>query len=127
MLSKQEEQAERKEVLENDKRLREQGSTFLDHQHDEAGGRFKEVGASNVIGSTEMIAGAYPAASSAHQTELPPEKPLGYDINALEPLEPSVTHGSAAQSESAPLPTPGDVERTTEPLLSSRRNYRRTT
>jgi hypothetical protein len=30
MLSKQEEQAERKEVLENDKRIREQASTFLE-------------------------------------------------------------------------------------------------
>jgi len=73
-------QAERQAVLENDRLLREQqqGSTF--HQHaqaaanDTAGGRHAAIGAPRVVGSSPGVAGMYPAASSAHQTELPAEK-----------------------------------------------------
>jgi hypothetical protein len=40
MLSKQEEQLERRETLDNDRLVREQGSTFLFHTHNELIGGF---------------------------------------------------------------------------------------
>ena len=64
MLSKQEEEQERRETLENDLRvLRERGSTF--HQHaqsaanDTGGGRFASLGAPHVTGSSAVP--IYPA------------------------------------------------------------------
>jgi len=72
------EQAERREVLENDKRVREQASTFLEQTHDDLGGRFTQISPMHVVGTTEKS--PYPAASAAHQTELPPEPPLVYSV-----------------------------------------------
>jgi len=95
MLSRQEEEQERRETLENDRLMREQqrGSTFHQHGLSQAaelsGGRFAATGAPRVIGSTPSPASQYPAASSAHQTELPREEPLGIDINAMPELEPA--------------------------------------
>jgi len=40
MLSSQEEQIERARTLENDRKVREQGSTFLSHTHSDLGGRY---------------------------------------------------------------------------------------
>jgi hypothetical protein len=79
MLSHQEEQIERRRVLENDKRIREQGSTFLAHTHNDlAGGRFAAVGAATVIGSTAVP--QYPQASTPFQRDpVPDEPPLGLD------------------------------------------------
>jgi hypothetical protein len=88
MLSKQEEEQERRATIENDRLVREaehrriqrEGTTMYQHAqsaaNDEAGGRFASVNPTRVIGATPNIAAAYPAASTAHQTELPPEPPL---------------------------------------------------
>jgi hypothetical protein len=78
MLSKQEEQAERVGVMRNDARVRElQVSAYIHHQHDDALGRFREVGASNVIGSTAVP--QYPAASALFRNDpVPDEPPFGY-------------------------------------------------
>ena len=90
MLTDQEEQAERQRVLQNDARVREQSrngdtGTYLSHTHiDDAGGRFAQVNAAKVVGQSPAIAAAYPAASAAHQTELPPEELLGFSVNDLE-------------------------------------------
>ena len=85
-------QFERRATLDNDlKVLQQQGSTF--HQHAQAQadelsqGRFAATRAPRVIGSTPTPASQYPAASAAHQTELPPEPPLGFDNPTLD--EPS--------------------------------------
>ena len=43
MLSSQEEQIERARTLENDRKVREQGSTFLSHTHSDLGGRYALV------------------------------------------------------------------------------------
>jgi hypothetical protein len=94
MLSKQEEDLERREVFENDRKLREaeqrakdQSGTFLSHTHiDDAGGRFTAVNAATVIGSGPGVAAAYPAASAAHQTALPDEPLTGYRIDEM-PVE----------------------------------------
>jgi hypothetical protein len=124
MLSRQEEERERREVLANDRRVREQGQagTFLSHTHSDAGGRFAAVGAATVIGSKADVAAAYPAASAAHQTELPPENPLGYSVEAM--TEPSLEQPSSftAQATGEPtapsstIPLIDDVERVGSPL-----------
>jgi hypothetical protein len=49
---------------------------------DEAGGRFAKLTPTTVIGQSE--AARYPKASSAHQTELPPEPPFGVPIDVVE-------------------------------------------
>lgn len=88
-------EAERRRVLANDARLRDQSrngdtGTFLSHTHiDDAGGRFAVVNAAKVVGQSPGIAASYPAASAAHQTALPPEEPLGYPIDAMPGLETS--------------------------------------
>ena len=107
MLSRQEEEAEQRRVF-ADQSLPNRASTF--HQHALADaqtprGRFSAIDAAYVVGSKPDVACAYPAASSAHQTELPPEPSLGYSVDALEPLEPLL---SSAQGNS-PNPACGDV------------------
>jgi hypothetical protein len=93
MLSKQEEEQERREVLENDRKVREQqrGGTF--HQYaqstanDEAGGRFAAVNSVSVVGAEPVV--KYPAAAAHQADPVPTEPPTGYDINEMLPLEPS--------------------------------------
>ena len=100
--SAQDEQRERQRVFAQDQSLR--GSTFHQHALADANtpqGRFSAHAAATVIGSKARIASAYPAASAAHQTELPPEPPTGYAIDAMPDLE--VT--SLASSPQAPDPT----------------------
>jgi hypothetical protein len=105
-------QAERRETLDNGlKVLQQQGSTFYQHglaQADETNqGRFAATGSPRVIGSTPTPA-QYPAASAAHQTELPPEKPLGYSIDAMPVDEPSTTSPSVeATDDPADAPLSG--------------------
>jgi hypothetical protein len=78
------------------------GGTF--HQHavaqslDTAGGRFgAAMGAPTVIGAKPSVASQYPAASSAHQVELPREEPLGFAIDQM-PIEPSAEAPSVSSS-----------------------------
>jgi hypothetical protein len=116
MLSKHEEERERRETLENDRRVREQqkqseASTF--HQHaqaaadDLAGGRFAGVNPSTVVGSEPAV--KYPAASPTWQIQLPDEPPLGFDNPALDESsmaasigETSAPAGATASSEKLP-------------------------
>jgi len=110
MLSSQEERAERQRVFAQDQSLRNQGSTF--HQHaladaDTPRGRFSVIDAAYVVGSKPDVASAYPAASSAHQTELPREPALGYRINDLEP---------SADLLSSPAEQPGPTSDDPSPL-----------
>ena len=105
MLSRQEEERERRETLENDRLVREQqrGSTF--HQHavsqaaDLAGGRFGSLGAPHVVGSQPTPRSP---AAAAHQADpVGPEPPTGYDVNAMPGFE-SSTDLSAVESSAAP-------------------------
>jgi phage tail protein X len=99
--------------------------TFLSHTHiDDAGGRFAAVNAATVVGSAPGIAQQYPAASSAHQVQLPDELPTGYDINEMPPLDPIPEQGietdeardiGGAEAPSAPL----DVEHAAPPSFSN--------
>jgi hypothetical protein len=124
MLSKQEEAQERREVLENDRLLREQQKASTFHQHaqaqadETAQGRFRATGTPRVIGSTPSPAAQYPAASSAHQTELPREEPLGYSVDAMSGLE-----NPADVSVVSPSAEPGGAAAPSVPprMLSRRR------
>jgi hypothetical protein len=131
MLCRQEEEQERIETLRNDLLVRQQqqnASTF--HQHAQAQadelsqGRFAAIGSPRVIGATPSPASQYPAASAAHQTELPPENPLGYSVEAMpsdEPLEvSSFAQGQLGGAAGAPSAAP-DVERAAPPPFSSKR------
>jgi hypothetical protein len=102
LLSRQEEMLERQRTFENDLKLREQqGRVFAQdqslprqattmHAFAEADantprGLFSAVEAATVIGSKSGVASVYPAASAAHQIQLPNEPPTGYRIDELEP------------------------------------------
>src|SRR5262252_7677577 len=106
-------QAERRATLENDRRVREQSKngdtgTFLSHTHiDDAGGRFATVNAAKIVGQSPAIAASYPAASAAHQTELPPEPSLGFSIDELPGFESSMaTSSSSVEATGDPADAP---------------------
>ena len=87
MLSRQEEQEERKQVIANERRLRNQATTFSQFGESDAAtslGRFSAVSNATVIGSTPTPAAAYPAAFLQHDP-VPDENPLGVDINDMPP------------------------------------------
>jgi hypothetical protein len=93
MLSRQEDDYERRATLENDlKVLEQQGSTFHRHAQSQADevnqGRFAATGAPRIVGGSPGVAAMYPAAAPSHQVSLPPEEPLGYSIDQM-PTEPS--------------------------------------
>jgi hypothetical protein len=88
MTTEAEEQAERREVLRNDQRVREQGSTYYGHTHSDLGGRFALAqGREQIIGeSPTPIYPALPASSPWAGPDLVgKEPPVGYSVNALEP------------------------------------------
>ena len=112
-LSRHEEQNDRLEVLENEKRLREQGSTFLSHTHNDIGGRFAAISSPVVVGEKQIP--QYPAAFLQHDP-VPDEPALGVDVNALEPCgEPHELRASIASlgpslppsAQETPDPAPG--------------------
>jgi hypothetical protein len=124
MLSKQAEQLERREVLEND--LREQCSSFSQFAQSEAAearGRFTAHEKSTVIGSTPTPASAYPAAFLQHDP-VPDEPALGVDVNALEPTgEPHELKARPAPLEPSCLPSPAQAlpSRSQAPPLANER------
>jgi hypothetical protein len=63
MLSSQEEQAERRRVLANDQRVKEQSGTFLSHTHMDEGGRFAQVTTAQIVGADPIP--NYPAAAAS--------------------------------------------------------------
>jgi hypothetical protein len=108
MLENQIDQWERRETLRNDLKVRQQqeerhqrvfapdqslpkqATTFQQFAQADADtprGRFSAIDASYVVGSKSDVSDAYPAASAAHQIQLPDEPPLGLDNPTLE--EPS--------------------------------------
>ena len=134
MLSKHEEQAERLDVLENEKRLKRGlalsrgtsaggGSTFLDHTHNDIGGRCAAISSPHVVGEHEIP--KYPAgpAWTTDPGSQMLEPPLSYDNPALEPsdLEPSSLPSPAQATPSRSQAPPLANER----LGFSQRAYRR--
>ena len=74
-------QAEREEVLRNDKRV---ASTYLDHTHtDDEGGRFAKP--QTIVGQTPTA--DYPTAAPNWAPQaVGVEPPYGVDVNAVEPV-----------------------------------------
>jgi hypothetical protein len=107
MLSRQEEQLLRKETLDNDRRVREQGSTFLAHTHNDIGGRFAAISSPVVVGSESIP--KYPAAY--HQVDPVPDEPaLGVSVEDHEPVgEPHELRASVQSLEPSPQGTSGDA------------------
>jgi hypothetical protein len=131
MLSKHEEQAERLEVLENEKRLRATTlSQFAQSEADIDRGRFTAHERSTVVGATPIP--KYEGAPNWAHDPVPTENPLGYSINEMDTtgqpyelrassLEPSSL--SPAQGNS-PNPAPPQTPLTAGLGFSSR-TYRR--
>jgi hypothetical protein len=143
MLSKHEEQAERREVIENDKALRgasSQGSTFHQFGNSDAAtplGRFSAISSPHVVGS-EPIA-KYPQGPAWCAGDQGLEPPFPLDVNALEPVGqphelkasiaelsagPGSLQSQAPTSSVVPLAEPGDL--TVPPAQSGRRFSSRT-
>jgi len=99
---------EKVEVLKNDRRV---ASTYLDHTHSEEGGRFAKP--TNVIGATPTP--QYPAGPNWSADPTGVEPPLGFDVNAVEPvgeqfeIERHLTGATASASDAYPS-VAGDVE-----------------
>jgi hypothetical protein len=108
MLSKQEEQQDRREVLRNDAKVR--GATFSDFaqaEASEARGRFTAHERSTVIGSAPSPASAYPAGPAWTCDPVGPEMPLGYSVEDHEPVgEPAEIRASIASLGPTPAQAP---------------------
>jgi hypothetical protein len=120
MLSRQEEQAERRRVFAQDQSLRNQASTF--HQHAQADaqtprGRFSQVSAAYVVGSTATP--QYPQASTPFQRDPVPDEPPLDDNPALE-ASPSA---SSPQATDGPAGAPLDVQRAGSSLSRTFRRF----
>jgi hypothetical protein len=89
------ENKERREVLENDRKVREQqGTTFLDHARaaalDTSGGRFANAqGNQFIVGATPLAYPTLPESSPWHGPDpVGREPPLGFAIDAMPELAP---------------------------------------
>jgi hypothetical protein len=119
MLEKQIDQAERRETLINDAKVREQqnSGTFLSHTHSDLGGRYSGVGAQTIVGAEPTT--RYPAASAHQHDPCGTEPPLGYSVSELTPfeLEPSMSSHVQAQAPDGP-PAPS-IARSPSAMSSS--------
>ena len=83
-------QKEKREVLANDRKVREAAtyhSVAMAGIDDERGGRYATEGSKQtVIGSSPIAYPQQPSTSPWHRDPVPDEPPLGYDINAQGPV-----------------------------------------
>jgi hypothetical protein len=112
-------QSERREVLDNDLRL-QRGSTYHSHTNidEEAGGRFARQQPMLIVGAAPvpLYPGSVPAWT---QDRGPDEPPLGFSVDAQEPLgEPHELEASMGTSSSANEPAQ-DAEVRSLPLRPS--------
>ena len=116
MLSRQEEEQERKQVLRNDARVREQqGSTFHTFAQADADipGRFSAVAHQIVVGADPFP--NYPAAAAHQRDPCGQEPPLGYAIDAMPELEPSMTRAQATGEPDPSSPLVGSPSSSGDP------------
>jgi hypothetical protein len=115
MLSRQEEDRERRETLRNDLKVRrqeEQGSAYIDHYTQDMGGRFASVGAATVVGADPIP--NYPAAAAHQHDPCGPEPSLGYRID--DPSDPVEASFFTQQATGEPADAPPLAERVGSPL-----------
>jgi hypothetical protein len=127
MLSSREDQAERRRVLQNDARVREQGgSAYIGHYTQEAGGRLLQVASAQVVGASALP--SYPAAAAHQRDPVGQEPALGYSVNDLTPseLDPSMVSAcldaQAGPADDAPS-NPLNVERSAGPPRKPSRRF----
>jgi hypothetical protein len=113
MTSHSDEQKLRNETMENDRKVREQASTFFQHAQssidDELGGRFAKTNSTAVTGSTPLpsFPPLPPSSPWAGPDPVPIEPPLGYNVDALE-------HPGHFSPVEAQVPTPAAPSPLTE-------------
>src|SRR6516165_12462708 len=89
-----ESQVERRRVLINDARVRDQSrngdtGTYLSHTHSELGGRFALTEHQTITGVVSPSPPALPSNSPWHGADpVPDEPPLGYRIDQMDPVGP---------------------------------------
>jgi len=78
-------QAERRRIMADDRRAR---TYFGQAQHadDDLGGRYAKVHSTTVVGSSPVSYPAQPSTSPWHHDPVPDEPPLGYSVDAVEPV-----------------------------------------
>src|SRR5215813_14481930 len=78
-------QAERRRIMADDRRAK---TYFGQAQHadDELGGRYAKVRSTTVVGSSPSSYPAQPSTSPWHRDPVPDEPPLGYSVDAVEPV-----------------------------------------
>src|SRR5262249_53304186 len=126
-----EDQAERRRVLANDARLRDQShngdtGTYLSHTHSEVGGRFAGTEHQTITGVVSPSPPPLPANSPWHGSDpVPDEPPLGYRIDTMPALEnptgvPSIS-SPVATDDPAHAPSGGSlVQQPSGDLVSER-------
>ena len=100
-----EDQNERRRVLLNDARVREQSrngdtGTYLSHTHSELGGRFAVTNHQTITGIVSPAPPPLPANSPWHGSDpVPDEPPLGYRIDEMSGLESSMANSCSCSVE----------------------------
>jgi hypothetical protein len=125
MLSRQEEETERRRVFAQDQSVQRQATTMHQFAQSEAEtprGRFSAVDNATVVGAQPTT--NYPAAAAHQHDPVPKEEPLGYRIDAMPELEATSSAPQATDPTSDDAPTPLG-QRADVGSLSSRRTYRR--
>jgi len=91
-------QAERRRIMGEDRRAK---TYFGQAQHadDDLGGRYAKVHSTTFTGSSPTMYPAQPPTSPWHHDPCPPEPPLGYSVEEMEPVgEPHERTASATSS-----------------------------
>ena len=93
-------QAERRRIMADDGRAK---TYFGQAQHadDDLGGRYAKVHSTTVVGSSPVSYPAQPPTSPWHHDPVPPEMPLGYSVDAIEPVGEFHERGDAAHCDVA--------------------------
>jgi len=93
-------QAERRRIMADDGRAK---TYFGQAQHadDDLGGRYAKVHSTTVVGSSPISYPAQPPQSPWHHDPVPPEMPLGYSVDAIEPVGEFHERGDAAPCDVA--------------------------
>ena len=110
-------QAERRRIMAEDRR----GRTYFgqaQHADDDLGGRYAKVHSTTITGSSPISYPAQPSTSPWHHDPCPPEPPLGYSVDDVEPVgevhergPPSIAAAPAVEDVSGG-PSDGDVSAT---------------
>ena len=98
-------QAERRRIMAEDRRAK----TYFGQAQHTVGGRYAKVHSTSVTGSSPTSYPAQPSTSPWHHDACPPEPPLGFSVEEMEPVgEP---HERTASATSSSVKAGDDVRR----------------